>query len=78
MFRSALSRVSLGLVALLPVAAMAAGAGPAAPDLSALTPDFTTVTTAMLAIAGQIHLDRFGIIILRVLFQNILSLIKIF
>jgi hypothetical protein len=28
--------------------------GPAAPDLSSLTPDFTTVTTAMLAIAAVV------------------------
>ncbi len=35
-------------------AAMAAGTGPAAPDLTALTPDFTTVTTAMVAIAGVV------------------------
>ena len=35
------------------VSAFAAG-GPAAPDLSSLTPDFTTVSTAMLAVAGAV------------------------
>jgi len=39
-------------VAALPVASFAVG--PAAPDLSALTPDFTTVTTGILAVAGAI------------------------
>jgi hypothetical protein len=54
MLRNTLSR--LGFVAAGLVAAVAAHAtgGPAAPDLSALTPDFTTVTTAMLAIAGVV------------------------
>lgn len=35
------------------VSAFAAG-GPAAPDLSALTPDFTTVTTGVLAVAAAV------------------------
>ncbi len=46
---------AVGAVGLTVVAgsAMAAG-GPAAPDLSALTPDFTTVSTSMLAVAGAV------------------------
>lgn len=45
----------LGFVglSLLPLSAFATG-GPASPDLSSLTPDFTTVTTAILAVAGAV------------------------
>jgi len=53
MLRSTLSRV--GLIAIALVASGSAFAvGPAAPDLTSLTPDFTTVTTAMLAIAAVV------------------------
>lgn len=44
----------LGVAVLtVPALSMAAG-GPASPDLSALTPDFTTVTTGILAVAGAV------------------------
>lgn len=46
------ARIALIGAALAPVASFAVG--PAAPDLSSLTPDFTTVTTSMLAIAGAV------------------------
>jgi hypothetical protein len=54
MLRNTLTRVGLVAASVLPVVSMAAGGGPAAPDLSSLTPDFTTVTTAMLAIAAVV------------------------
>lgn len=54
--KNAVKRV-VGLVGLSAGAvssAYAAGGGPAAPDLSSLTPDFSTVTTSMLAVAGAV------------------------
>jgi hypothetical protein len=43
-------RVAIPAAAMLPVLAFAQG-GPAAPSLASLTPDFSTVSTAILAIA---------------------------
>jgi hypothetical protein len=52
--RSLLAR-ALGVVAVLGASASAfAAGGPASPDLTSLVPDFTTVTTAVLAVAAAI------------------------
>lgn len=50
---NAVKRVGL-VVGLASVAGSAFAVGPAAPDLSSLTPDFTTVSTSMLAVAGAV------------------------
>ena len=44
----------VGAGAALGSASAFAAGGPAAPDLSSLTPDFTTVSTAILAVAGAV------------------------
>jgi hypothetical protein len=55
MLRNTLSRIGFVTVAVLAsVVASAQTGGPAAPSLASLTPDFSTVTTAMLAIAGVV------------------------
>jgi hypothetical protein len=54
MLRNTLSRIGLAAAGLVAAVAAHATGGPAAPDLSSLTPDFTTVTTAMLAIAAVV------------------------
>jgi protein-S-isoprenylcysteine O-methyltransferase Ste14 len=45
-------KLAMLLALLAPLSAFATG--PASPDLTSLVPDFTTVTTAILAVAGAI------------------------
>jgi Inovirus Coat protein B len=52
--KNAVKRLALGAGLALVAVTDAFAVGPAAPDLSSLTPDFTTVTTAMTAIAGAV------------------------